>query len=91
MMQTEKTIQTKITSQGQVSVPAAVRAWLGLAPGETMEWTQEADSFRVRRAVKHSTQQVHAALFPEGLPARQTLAQLKQGVAQHMRSSHART
>ena len=56
-----------------------------------MEWTQEADSFRVRRAVKHSTQQVHAALFPEGLPAKQTLAQLKQGVAQHMRSSHART
>ncbi len=90
-MQTSQTIQTKLTSQGQVSVPASVRAWLGLTPGSAIEWTQEADSFTVRRAVKYSTQQVHEALFPEGITApAKTLAQLKQGIGQHMLGKHAR-
>jgi hypothetical protein len=40
---------------------------------------------------KYSTQQVHAALFPEAIaePAK-TLAQLKQGISQHMQRKHAR-
>jgi antitoxin PrlF len=92
-MQTSQNIQTKLTSQGQVSVPASVRAWLGLTPGAAIEWTQEADSFRVRRAVKHSTLEVHQALFPQGSSAApaKTLTQLKQGIGQHMRTKYART
>ena len=85
-------IQTKLTSQGQVSVPAAVRHLLGLTPGASVEWTQEGDSITVKRAVRSSTCDVHDALFPEGdsaAPAK-TMAELKQGVRQNMQRRHAR-
>lgn len=84
--------QTKLTSQGQVSVPAAVRHALGLTPGATIEWTQEGDSIIVRRAVRSSTREVHEALFANegpGTPAK-TLAELKQGIRQNMQRRHAR-
>ena len=34
-------VQTKLTSQGQVSVPAAVRNFLHLIPGSVMVWSQD--------------------------------------------------
>lgn len=85
-------IQTKLTSQGQVSVPAAVRHLLGLTPGATVEWVQEGDKITVKRAVRSCSSDVHDALFPEGAstqPAK-TLKELKQGIAQHMQRRHAR-
>ena len=85
-------IQTKLTSQGQVSVPAAVRHLLGLTPGATVEWTQVGDTIIVKRAVRSSTRDVHQALFPEAdsaAPAK-PLAELKQGIRQRMQRRHAR-
>ena len=88
----EKT-QTKITSQGQVSVPAAVRRFLHLTPGSVLEWRQEGDRIVVERVRRHTTTEVHEALFagapPAGAPAK-TLAELKQGVREHLRRRHAR-
>ena len=84
-------IQTKLTSQGQVSVPAAVRHLLGLTPGSTLEWTQERDGVTVRRATRGTTLDIHEALFSAGdssAPGK-TLAELKQGIRQHMRRRHA--
>ncbi|MDP1650220.1 MAG: AbrB/MazE/SpoVT family DNA-binding domain-containing protein [Rubrivivax sp.] len=84
--------QTKITSQGQVSVPAAVRSFLHLTPGSVLEWRQDGDRIFVERARRHTTAEVHEALFagelPAGVPAK-TLAELKQGVRQHMQRRHA--
>ena len=85
-------IQTKLTSQGQVSVPAAARHLLGLTPGAAVEWTQVGDTITVKRAVRSSTRDVHEALFPKAdsaAPAK-TVAQLKQGIRQHMQRRHAR-
>ena len=85
-------VQTKLTSQGQVSVPAAVRHMLGLTPGSTVEWLQEGSNIIVKRAVRSTSIDVHAALFDDGdagdFP--KTLADLKQGIAQHMQRRHAR-
>jgi len=84
-------IHTKVTSQGQVSVPAAFRTLLGITPGSTLEWTQEGDHVVVRRAGRHGTAEVHQALFPEAAsagPAR-TLAELKQGIREHVKRRHA--
>jgi antitoxin PrlF len=85
-------IQTKLTSQGQVSVPAAVRHMLGLTPGSAVEWLQDGGNIIVKRAVRSTSHEVHAALFgDDGLPEpAKTLAELKQGIAQHMRRRHAR-
>lgn len=85
--------QSKLTSQGQVSVPAAVRRRLGLGPGATLEWVEDAGGrVVVRRAGVHDSATVHAALFPEGEPPpqRKSLAELRQGVALAVRRRHAR-
>lgn len=84
-------IQTKLTSQGQVSVPAAVRQFLSLTPGSVLVWTEEEGRIMVERAVRHSTVEVHHALFagaPVSGPAK-TLTELKQGIRQHMQRRHA--
>jgi len=83
-------VRSKLTSQGQVSVPAAVRRQLGLGPGAILEWVEEDGRIIVRRAVHHDSAAVHGALFPEGAPERRSLAELKQGVAVAMRRKHAR-
>ncbi len=85
-------MQTKLTSQGQVSVPAAVRKFLHLIPGSALVWAQDGDRIVVERAKRHSTDEVHLALFadapPGGEPAK-TLTELKQGIRQHMQRRHA--
>ena len=43
------TADTRITSQGQVSVPAAIRRKLGVAPGSTLQWTLRGDEVVVKR------------------------------------------
>jgi antitoxin PrlF len=85
-------IQTKLTSQGQVSVPAAIRHMLGLTPGSAVEWLQDGGNIIVKRAVRSTSSDVHAALFgDDDLPEpAKTLAELKQGITQHMRRRHAR-
>jgi len=62
------TKQSKLTSQGQVSVPAAVRQFLSLSPGATMLWVQEGERMWVQRAVTHTTADVHQALFGKSAP-----------------------
>ena len=48
-------VQTKLTSQGQVSVPAAVRSFLYLMPGSVLVWSQDGERIVVERATRHST------------------------------------
>lgn len=83
---------TKLTSQGQVSVPASVRRALGLTPGSTLEWIEEQGRIIVKRATRHDSQAVHDALFPEGVaaPAPKSLDELKDGIRQRMKRRHAR-
>lgn len=84
--------QSKLTSQGQVSVPLAVRSFLHLMPGSVLVWSQDGDRIVVERATRHSTAEVHRALFagqlPAGAPAK-SLAELKQGIGKRMRRRHA--
>ena len=86
-------ITTKLTSQGQVSVPAAVRNFLHLTPGSVLVWSQEGDRIVVERAKRHSTAEVHQALFAGQAAAAATpaksLTELKQGIRQRMQRRHA--
>ena len=85
-------IQTKLTSQGQVSVPAAVRHFLNLTPGSVLLWTQQDGRIMVERAVRHSTIEVHQALFADDAPVKtptKTLLDLKLGIRQQMQRRHA--
>jgi len=84
--------ETKITSQGQVSVPVSVRRFLHLGPGSTLVWSQDGDRVVVERARRHSTADVHQALFGPDEPGGDTvksLAELKDGIRKRMQRRHA--
>lgn len=79
---------SRITAQGQVSVPARVRQRLGLGPGSVLEWEEDGDRVVVRKAGRFSSEDIHRAIFPKS-PARRTVAQMKDGVRRHVRQRHA--
>ncbi|OGA52539.1 MAG: hypothetical protein A3G24_12840 [Betaproteobacteria bacterium RIFCSPLOWO2_12_FULL_62_13] len=81
--------KSKLTAQGQISVPAEVRRKLGVGPGSVLEWAEEGEKIVVRRAGRYTSEEVHRALFPTA-PARRTLAELKEGIRRHVRRRHAR-
>ena len=81
--------QSKLTAQGQISVPAEVRRRLGIGPGSVLEWDEEGERIIVRRAGRYSSEDVHKALFSKS-PSRPTLRELKEGVREHIRKRYAR-
>jgi len=81
---------SKVTAQGQISVPAEVRRKLGIGPGSVIEWDEEEDKIVVRRSGRYTFEDIHRALFPEGPPKPRTLEELKEGIAQYIRQRHAR-
>lgn len=81
--------RSKLTAQGQISVPAEVRRRLGLGPGSVLEWHDEGDRVVVRREARYSSEEIHRVLFPAP-PEPRTLADLKEGVPRYVRERHAR-
>ncbi len=79
---------SKLTAQGQISVPTKVRRRLGVGPGSVLEWDDDGQQVVVRRAGRYSSEDVHRSLFPVA-PTLRTLADLKDGVRQHIRKRHA--
>lgn len=82
--------RSKVTAQGQVSVPQEVRVKLGIGPGSILEWEQEGEKMVVRRLGAYSSHDVHQSLFPEGPPRPRTLVELKEGIRQTIRAKYAR-
>ena len=80
---------SKVTAQGQISVPAEIRKKLGVGPGSVLEWDQENDQVIVRRAGRYTSEDVHAALFPkEGL--RERPVEVREAIRKYIRKRHAR-
>lgn len=82
--------RSKVTAQGQISVPAEVRRRLGVGPGSIIEWHEEGRKIVVRRSGQYDWEDVHSALFPDQPPKPRTLAELKQGIRQYVAERHAR-
>lgn len=82
--------RSRLTAQGQVSVPAEVRRKLGIGPGSLLEWTQEGDTIVVRRSGTYTSEEIQRAIFGETPPARQSLRTMKEGIRAHVRARHAR-
>ena len=83
-------VHSRVTAQGQVSVPADVRKKLGVGPGSVIEWRVEDEQVVVRKAGRYSSMDIHNALFRRKAPQRRTLEELKQGIAKSVRKRHAR-
>jgi AbrB family looped-hinge helix DNA binding protein len=84
-----KLAQSRLTAQGQISVPAEVRRRLDLVPGSVLEWEAAHDVIVVRRAGRHSSGALHQALFLKA-PVARSLGEIKAGVRQHLKARHAR-
>lgn len=82
--------RSKVTAQGQISVPAEVRRRLGVGPGSVLEWHEEGRKIVVRRSGRYSWEDVHRAAFPDGSPQPRTLAELKQAIRRYVVERHAR-
>ncbi len=80
--------QSKITAQGQISVPAEVRRKLGVGPGSVLEWVEDDGAYRLKRVGKYSWADIHRALFPDGPPS--PPIDTKEAIRKYIRKKHAR-
>ena len=81
---------SKVTAQGQISVPAEVRRKLGIGPGSVLQWDEQGEFVVVRRAGRYTSEDVHRALFPKRPPETRTVQEMKAGVRQYLKKRHAR-
>jgi AbrB family looped-hinge helix DNA binding protein len=79
--------QSKLTAQGQISVPAEVQKKLGVGPGSILEWDESGGQVVVRRAGTRTSADIHVALFAPGEPKHRL--GVKDGIRTSMRKNHA--
>jgi antitoxin PrlF len=81
---------SKLTAQGQISVPAEVRKKLGVGPGSVIEWDEQGQQVIVRRVGRYTLADVRAALFPERERKKRRPADVKAAIRKYIRKRHAR-
>ena len=81
--------QSKLTAQGQISVPVEVRKKLGVGPGSVLEWDEQNDQVVIRRAGRYTSEDVHNALFPEE-GEEEGPVDVKDAIRKSIRKRHAR-
>jgi AbrB family looped-hinge helix DNA binding protein len=81
---------SKVTAQGQISVPADIRRKLGIVPGSILEWAEEDDKIVVRRSTRFSSEEIHRALFSKRAPKPRTVDEMKEAVRRGFRERNAR-
>lgn len=82
--------RSKVTAQGQISVPVEVRRRLGITPGSVLEWDEEDSKIVVRRVGKYTFADIRRKLFGDHPPERKSLEELKEGIRDYIRKKHAR-
>jgi AbrB family looped-hinge helix DNA binding protein len=81
--------RSKITAQGQISIPAEVRRKLGVGPGSILEWEEAGGKVFIRRAGRFTSEDIHKAIFGARVPEKRSLDELKEGIRRHVRSRYA--
>jgi AbrB family looped-hinge helix DNA binding protein len=82
--------RSRVTAQGQISVPVDVRRKLGVGPGSVLEWDEDGNQIVVRRAGRFSSEDIHRALFAGRAPAPRTVAEMREGIRRYVRKRYAR-
>ena len=82
--------QSKVTAQGQISIPARIRQKLGIGPGSILEWDEQGENIVIRRVGQYSSEDIHKAIFPHGTPATKRLNEFEEGIRSYMKKRHAR-
>jgi AbrB family looped-hinge helix DNA binding protein len=82
--------RSKLTAQGQISVPVEVRRKLGVGPGSVIEWDQEGGEIVVRRSGQYDLDATRSALGFSSPPRNHSVEELREGIRARMRRRHAR-
>jgi AbrB family looped-hinge helix DNA binding protein len=82
--------RSKVTAQGQISVPMEVRRKLGAGPGSVLEWDEDGNNIVVRRAGTFTSEDIHRKLFGRRSPKKRTIEEMKEGIQEYIRNRHAR-
>jgi AbrB family looped-hinge helix DNA binding protein len=82
--------RSRVTAQGQVSVPAEVRRRLGVGPGSVLAWHEAGNAVVVRRSGTFTSADIRRALFGSEHVEPRTSAELKAGIRTNIRTRHAR-
>ncbi|HET6148194.1 MAG TPA: AbrB/MazE/SpoVT family DNA-binding domain-containing protein [Polyangia bacterium] len=82
--------RSKLTAQGQISVPAEVRRKLGIGPGSVIEWDEDRGDIVVRRSGQYDLEATRSALGLSSPPRSHSHEELREGIRARMRLRHAR-
>lgn len=85
------TVRSRITAQGQISVPAEIRKTLGVGPGSVIEWENDSEErITVRRAAEYTLEDLHKNIFPDGPPKPISVQEMDEAIEAYIRKKHAR-
>jgi bifunctional DNA-binding transcriptional regulator/antitoxin component of YhaV-PrlF toxin-antitoxin module len=80
--------RSRITAQGQISIPVSVMRQFGLAPGEVINWDTLEGHLIIEKAGQYSLEDVQSALrLPKGL--HKSEAEIREGIEARIRTKHA--
>ena len=79
--------RSRITSQGQVSIPVGILRQFGLAPGDVISWDTRDGYLIIEKAGQYGLEDVRKCLkLPKGV--HKTDEEIREGVRQRMRAKH---
>jgi AbrB family looped-hinge helix DNA binding protein len=81
--------RSRVTAQGQISVPVEVRKKLGIGPGSVLEWEEEGGHIVVRRAGRFSSADIHRVVFGAKTPELHSADEMKEGIRRYVRKRYA--
>jgi AbrB family looped-hinge helix DNA binding protein len=81
---------SKVTAQGQISVPVDVRRKLGVGPGSVLEWEEDGNRMVIRRAGRFSSEDIHRAVFGTRTPGTRSVEEMREGIRRYTRKRYAR-
>jgi len=76
--------ETTITIKGQVTIPAEIRAKLGLKPRDKVQFELEDDTVILRKSASRIERHFGAVQVPKALDWRQEREAFEQGVAEEV-------
>lgn len=80
--------KSRITNQGQVTIPVSVMRLFGLAPGEVIEWEQQDGNLVVQKSGQFSLADIQKALRISA-DIHKTDDQIREGLKARVRAKHA--
>jgi AbrB family looped-hinge helix DNA binding protein len=81
--------KSKLTAQGQISVPRKVQQKLGIGPGSVLEWDEQDGLIIVRKAGRYTSEEIYRVLFSTP-PRARTIVEMKNSLRRTKRRRASR-